>query len=141
MSLAVFSNVYRMIGEHARRFSLPAVDLVFHGGEPLLLGHGQLAEYARLARESLAPITKVRLGMQTNGMLLDDEFLRICDRWDIRIGVSVDGSEDGHDRHQRDRRGIGSYRWVAAGLAILTADNRRHLFSASCVRSTWRTTR
>jgi len=129
MDRHVFAAACRMIGEHARQFSLPSVDLVFHGGEPLLVGHRDLAEFARLARESLEPITEVRLGMQTNGVLLDEEFLRICEQWGIRVGVSIDGSERGHDRHRRDRRGAGSYDRVAAGLAQLLADDRRHLFS------------
>ncbi|MGY1899893.1 hypothetical protein [Nocardia gipuzkoensis] len=52
-----------------------------------------------------------------------------CDRWDVRIGVSLDGSEFGHDRHRRDRRGEGSYRQVVAGLRRLRAPQWRHLFS------------
>ncbi|WP_330252125.1 FxsB family radical SAM/SPASM domain protein [Nocardia sp. NBC_00565] len=129
MSRQVFADACRMIGEHARRFALPAVDLVFHGGEPLLAGHRNLEYFARQARELLEPNTEVRLGMQTNGTLLDAEFLRICDESGIQIGVSIDGSEDGHDRHRRDRRGAGSYARVTAGLGQLLAADRRHLFS------------
>ncbi|MFF7943160.1 FxsB family cyclophane-forming radical SAM/SPASM peptide maturase [Nocardia gamkensis] len=129
MSRAVFADACRTIGDHARRFGLPRVDLVFHGGEPLMVGHENLAEFARLARELLEPITEVRLGMQTNGVLLDEEFLRICDRGGIRIGVSIDGDREGNDRHRRDRRGAGSYARVAAGLAQLVTEQRRPLFS------------
>ncbi|MFQ6329469.1 FxsB family cyclophane-forming radical SAM/SPASM peptide maturase [Nocardia sp. CWNU-33] len=129
MGRSAFVDACRMIGEHARAFALPEVDLVFHGGEPLLVGHRDLEFFAEQARELLEPITAVRLGMQTNGVLLDDEFLRICDRWDIRIGVSIDGGEESNDRHRRDRRGVGSYARVAAGLAQLVADDRRYLFS------------
>jgi uncharacterized protein len=89
MSRAVFADACRTIGDHARRFGLPRVDLVFHGGEPLMVGHENLAEFARLARELLEPITEVRLGMQTNGVLLDEEFLRICDRWAIEMETTV----------------------------------------------------
>ena len=117
MSRQVFDDTCRMIGEHARRFGLPAVDLILHGGEPLLVGHRDLEYFARRARELLEPINEVRVGMQTNGVLLDEEFLCICDQWDIRIGVSIDGDEKANDRHRRDRRGSGSYSRVTEGLA------------------------
>ncbi|WP_228001497.1 FxsB family cyclophane-forming radical SAM/SPASM peptide maturase [Nocardia australiensis] len=129
MSRNVFDDACRMIGDHARIFALPAVDLVFHGGEPLMVGHRDLEYFARRARELLEPIVEVGLGMQTNGVLLDDEFLRICDQWNIQVGVSIDGDETGNDRHRRDRRGMGSYARVAEGLARLTTDEHRHLFS------------
>ncbi|MEU6191521.1 FxsB family cyclophane-forming radical SAM/SPASM peptide maturase [Nocardia sp. NPDC047038] len=129
MSRLIFEKTCRMIGSHARRFSVPAVDLVFHGGEPLLVGHRDLEYFARTAREILEPITEVRLGMQTNGVLIDEEFLRICDRWDLRIGVSLDGSRRGHDRHRLDRRGMGSHTRTVVGLRRLLAPERAHLFS------------
>ncbi len=129
MSRGVFDDTCRMIREHALRHSLPAVDIVFHGGEPLLAGKQNLEYFARTARTTLEPDIQVRLGLQTNGVLIDEEFLRICDRWGVRIGVSLDGSEFGHDRHRRDRRGEGSYRQVVAGLRRLRAPQWRHLFA------------
>ncbi|WSG63361.1 FxsB family radical SAM/SPASM domain protein [Nocardia sp. NBC_01730] len=129
MSRRVFDDTCRMIREHAQRHSLPAVDIVFHGGEPLLAGKRNLEYFARTARAALEPDTHVRFGIQTNGVLIDEEFLRICDQWGIRIGVSLDGSVRGHDRHRLDRRGEGSYRQVVAGLTQLLAPEWRHLFS------------
>jgi uncharacterized protein len=66
--------------------------------------------------------------MQTNAVLLDAEFLDICDEFDIHVGVSVDGDQAGHDRHRTDRRGVGSHARVVEGLERLTAAPRR-LFS------------
>lgn len=129
MTRAVFEKSCRDIREHADRHSLRAVDIVFHGGEPLLAGKNALEFFARTARTVLEPSIEVRLGMQTNGVLIDDEFLGICDRWNVRIGVSLDGSERGHDRHRLNRRGEGSYRQVTAGLARLLTPRWRHLFS------------
>ncbi|WP_280241626.1 FxsB family cyclophane-forming radical SAM/SPASM peptide maturase [Nocardia abscessus] len=129
MSEAVFAQSCRIIGQHARRFAVPAVNLVFHGGEPLLVGHRTFEHFARHARETLEPITEVRLGVQTNGVLLDEEFLRICHRWRIRVGVSIDGDRRGHDRHRKYRRGTGSYDDVAKGLELLTRGGHRRLYS------------
>ncbi|NUS43727.1 MAG: FxsB family radical SAM/SPASM domain protein [Mycobacteriaceae bacterium] len=124
-----FEEACRTIGAHARTFSLTTIALVFHGGEPLLVGHRALDRFAERARDLLEPIAEVRLGMQTNGVLLDEEFLRICDRRGIRVGVSVDGDRDAHDRHRTYRRGSGSYGDVAQGLALLADAGYRHLYS------------
>ncbi|WP_083865527.1 FxsB family cyclophane-forming radical SAM/SPASM peptide maturase [Nocardia brevicatena] len=129
MSRKVFEDSCRMIAAHARQFALPKVGLVFHGGEPLLAGHRDLEYFARTAHEVLEPVAEVCLGMQTNGVLIDEDFLQICEQWHIKVGVSLDGDEHGHDRHRLDRRGQGSYMQVVAGLEQLLAAERRHLFS------------
>ncbi|MGK8468593.1 FxsB family cyclophane-forming radical SAM/SPASM peptide maturase [Nocardia cyriacigeorgica] len=129
MTEEVFTESCRIIGEHARAHGLTSVGLVFHGGEPLLAGHTRLATFARRAREMLQPITELHLGMQTNGVLLDEQFLGICDRWDIQIGVSIDGDERGHDRHRRYRRGTGSYHDVVRGIELVRRREFRHLYS------------
>ncbi|WP_067721529.1 FxsB family cyclophane-forming radical SAM/SPASM peptide maturase [Nocardia yamanashiensis] len=129
MTRPVFDRACRTIGDHARRFGLTSVSLVFHGGEPLLVGPGELDYFARTAREILEPDIAVHLGMQTNGVLIDEDVLRICERWNVRIGVSIDGGETEHDRHRLDRAGRGSYTRVAAGLGRLLDPAYRPLFS------------
>ncbi|WP_256671690.1 FxsB family cyclophane-forming radical SAM/SPASM peptide maturase [Nocardia cyriacigeorgica] len=129
MTEQVFAEACATIGEHARTHRLTSVSLVFHGGEPLLAGHARLEEFARQAREMIEPIAEVRLGIQTNGVLLDEQFLRICDRWGVRIGVSIDGDERGHDRHRRFRRGTGSYHDVVRGIELMRQEDFLHLYS------------
>ncbi|MGW0180472.1 FxsB family cyclophane-forming radical SAM/SPASM peptide maturase [Nocardia sp. NPDC003345] len=129
MSEPIFDYACRMIRDHAARFALSEVSLVFHGGEPLLVGHVALEHFARRAREILEPTVRVHLGMQTNGVLIDAEFLDICTRNSVAIGVSLDGDERGHDRHRKYRRGTGSHADVDAGLRLLTGPEHRHLFS------------
>lgn len=125
----IFDASCHMIAEHVQRFAIPDVQIVFHGGEPLMAGHAEFEYFARTAREVLEPSTEVRLGVQTNGVLIDQEFLRISDRWDIRIGISLDGTRSGNDRHRLDRRGGGTYDRVVAGLDRLLIPEWRHLFS------------
>lgn len=129
MSDQIFDHACTMIRDHAARFTLPEVSLVFHGGEPLLVGHAALDRFARRAREIVEPATRVRLGMQTNGVLLDTDFLDICSRHNVQIGVSLDGDERGHDRHRKYRRGAGSHADVSAGLRLLNQPAYRHLYS------------
>ncbi|WP_218021472.1 FxsB family cyclophane-forming radical SAM/SPASM peptide maturase [Nocardia acidivorans] len=129
MEREIFLDTCRMIASHVTRYKLPELDLVLHGGEPLLVGAGDLEFFARTARSVLDPITKVRLGIQTNGVLIDQDVLSICDRWNVGVGVSLDGGEIEHDRHRVDRQGRGSYARVVAGLEQLLTPRWRHLFS------------
>ncbi|MEV6072950.1 FxsB family cyclophane-forming radical SAM/SPASM peptide maturase [Nocardia sp. NPDC052001] len=129
MSRSIFRESCEMIKDHAVGYALPAVNLVLHGGEPLLVGTSDLEYFARTAREILDPVVRLRLALQTNGVLIDEDVLRICERWNVKIGVSLDGGEPEHDRHRFDRAGRGSYARVVAGLEQLLEPRHRHLFS------------
>lgn len=129
MDTRTFEESCRHIREHLRDLDTPPVSVVFHGGEPLLVGHRRFEQFGRHARETLDPVARLSLGMQTNGTLLDERFLKICDDCAVHIGVSLDGSRTGHDRHRRYRRGAGSFDRVQRGLATLASGRWRHLFS------------
>lgn len=129
MQESTFVAACRQIAEHARDFSLPSVNLVFHGGEPLLIGARMLDRFATLATEIIGAVTALRLGIQTNGLLFTSAVADVCDRHRIRVAVSVDGDESGHDRHRRFRDGSGSYAGVATGIRLLTSPRYRHLFA------------
>ncbi|MGW4241402.1 FxsB family cyclophane-forming radical SAM/SPASM peptide maturase [Nocardia sp. NPDC004722] len=129
MSRRAFVDTCETIAAHVRQHRVTSIQLVFHGGEPLLAGHEELDFFARHARQALGSLTNVRLGMQTNGVLLDDEFLRICADHAIKIGVSLDGDQAGNDRHRLDRRGEGSFLRVTAGLERLLTSQYRSCFA------------
>lgn len=129
MSRDTLERSARRIAEHVDEFELPEVEVVLHGGEPLLAGHEALSDLLRgLARE-LAGKARLRLGIQTNGVLLDESFLELFGRWDVHVGVSLDGSRQDHDRHRYDGRGKGSHDATLRGLELLSSPAHRHLFS------------
>nr|WP_221379954.1 FxsB family cyclophane-forming radical SAM/SPASM peptide maturase [Actinoplanes polyasparticus] len=123
MTEAVLTEACRQIDEHAGA----TVSLVFHGGEPLLAGAAHLDRLAAAATSILSPGRRLRLGLQTNGLLLDPRMIEVCDRWGIRVAVSLDGDEAGHDRHRKFRDGSGSHAGVARGLRLL--QQHRHLYA------------
>jgi uncharacterized protein len=104
------------------------VDVVLHGGEPLLAGVDHLRYIATTLREAM-PKVEVALNVQTNGVLLDPVFLELFDELDITVGVSMDGDEEGHDLHRRRADGRGSFQSVRQGVEALTAPRYRRLFT------------
>jgi uncharacterized protein len=117
------------IAEHARAHRLDAVDVVLHGGEPLLVGPAALADCVRTLRAAAGPDLRLAITVQTNGVRLTEEFLDLFHRLDVRVGVSLDGGPAAHDRHRRRPDGSGSYAAVAAALRRLGAPSRRRLFA------------
>ncbi len=69
----------------------------------------------RLARR-LAPGQTVRWSLQTNGLLLDDEWCRFLAEERFLVGWSLDGPARLHDAYRRDRQGRGSHKVVVGAL-------------------------
>jgi uncharacterized protein len=72
---------------------------------------------------------EVTVGMQTNGVMLDESTLDRLVRAGISIGVSVDGAAESHDRHRRYRDGRGSHAAVDRALALLSEPRHRSSFA------------
>jgi uncharacterized protein len=62
--------------------------------------------------------------MQTNGTLLDDAWVDLLARHDVRLGVSCDGPAEVHDRQRVNHAGQGSYTEVRRALDLLVAADR-----------------
>ena len=110
MSVPVFRRLCERIAEHSAAHE-PFIS--FHGGEPLLRPPEFFDEAMTLAREI---IPDVRFGMQTNGTLLNPEFVDVFLKHGLVGGVSLDGPEAIHDRHRLDHKGQGSFKQVMQGL-------------------------
>ncbi|MFD3521234.1 radical SAM protein [Streptomyces sp. NPDC058653] len=97
-----------------------AVEL--HGGEPLTAGRDHIAE---ILTELAGLPQVVRVTLQTNGVLLDGDWLDMFDDLcpDLRIGVSLDGDAQGNAwRVGYDGRPV--YPRVAASLNLLAERGR-----------------
>ncbi len=96
----------------------PVVGFVWQGGEPTLLGLDFYKRVIQLQR----PFTgkkEITNSLQTNGILLDDEWCAFLKENDFLVGLSLDGPKDIHDRYRKDRGGKGSYDKVMRGMDLL----------------------
>ena len=90
----------------------------WHGGEPLLMG----LDFYRKALEcerKYANGKRVNNTLQTNGILLDDEWCKFLRDNGFLVGVSIDGPEDIHDAYRRDRGGAPTFARVIRGVEKL----------------------
>lgn len=90
---------------------------VLHGGEPLMLGARRLEHLLSALRENLG--TDNKICMQTNGMLISDEILRVCDDYKTSISISLDGPKPINDRFRIGHRGESTFDKVIVGISRL----------------------
>lgn len=129
MSDAIAEKTAVRIGQHARGHQLGELTLVLHGGEPLLAGHDLIWRLVTATRKAAGDDVHVDVRIQTNGVGLDDAYLGLFSELDIKVGISLDGGAEAHNRHRRFASGRGSYAAVSAGLSRLRQPQFRHLFS------------
>lgn len=122
MAPATAARAAERIAEHAAAHDLPRVDLVLHGGEPLLTAPARLAgpvDAVRAAVAAAAPRTRVTATVQTNGTLLTRGRLAALAAARIRVGVSLDGGLPAHNTRRVDHAGRPGFDAAARGLRLL----------------------
>jgi len=98
---------------------------IFHGGEPLLVGYEFYQNFVRKASELLPASIKIIYTIQTNGVLLTEEWCKVLGDLGIRIGVSLDGLSEDANRFRLDHQGKSSLVSTLQGIA--NAQNSKHL--------------
>ena len=78
----------------------PRLGLIFFGGEPLLCRDLIEEIIAYATAQSAAAPGKIFYKLTTNGLLLNDDFLRYAHEHDIFIALSIDGIAAAHDAHR-----------------------------------------
>jgi uncharacterized protein len=127
MSLPVLHKTVERIAEHAERHQLTSLDVILHGGEPLLAGIEWLAGLVGMLHARVP--AQVNVTMQTNGTLLDYPMLTALKTLAISVGVSLDGDAEATGRHRRYANGRNSFDAVAKGLDLLQSPQFRDCYS------------
>ena len=113
----------RRLRQFCEQRNLERLAIHLHGGEPLLMPKPRLDRICQEIRSNLASLVDLSLTIQTNGVLIDLDWIEIFNRHDIAVGVSLDGTKEHNDAHRLDHRGRSSYEATARGLALC----REHL--------------
>lgn len=98
------------------------VDVVWHGGEPTLLGQRGFLRLLALQQFFRRPGQQIQNILQTNATTLDDDWCRLLARYGFKVGVSLDGPLELHDEARPFAGGRPSSSAVRRGLAALRAN-------------------
>ena len=97
----------------------PIVSFVWHGGEPTLAGLDFYRQVVELQKQNLPSGWNCWNNLQTNGILLDDEWCSFLADEHFDVGLSIDSTEWLHDKYRKDHKGSGSYKRAAAAIRCL----------------------
>jgi uncharacterized protein len=107
------------IAEYVKLKKVTKIAIVYHGGEPLLLGSKNITAHAGLLRKLLPLETLVDFTIQTNGVLLREEDIINFQKHELQVSISLDGPESVHDRHRLDSNGKSTFKETANALSLL----------------------
>jgi uncharacterized protein len=119
----------RRIAQHAVTHGLARVNVVLHGGEPLLLGKDRMRRVLEMLVSHIAPVVTVGLRIHTNGVQLDEQWCDLFSDYGVKVGVSLDGDRAANDKHRTYANGKSSHDRVLAALALLRKPRYRHLYA------------
>jgi uncharacterized protein len=115
MSRSTVKSIRYRLEQHARTLQGGSLIVVVHGGEPLLYPD---LNYFFEEIGGAAKSCKLLFSIQTNATLLNPNNLAILERHAVRLGISVDGNREVHDRVRITHSGTGSYDSVLQGLRL-----------------------
>ena len=118
MSDEVFAQLLVRVYEYCDRRPKHRMSLVFHGGEPMLMGAERFRRFTNLAREKLGEKLK-SIQLQSNATLVDDDWIAALRELGVTVGVSLDGPAEINDMFRVDHAGRGSHALVVNGLRRL----------------------
>jgi len=101
------------------------VDFIWHGGEPMTVG----IDFYRAAMEAQRAVPdglRCANSIQTNGTLLDKEWVSFFKENDFDVSLSIDGPEHINDRTRVDSKDRSSYGQVMQGIKLLRAAGIPH---------------
>jgi uncharacterized protein len=119
MSDEVFEQALVRIVEHCSATGQQRFTVVFHGGEPCLLGEDRFDAWCGRLREVLGKSVHLNIVIQTNGTLLNPKWIESLKRHRVSVGLSLDGPKEINDANRFDHSRRGSYEKVIRGLRAL----------------------
>lgn len=94
------------------------ISFCWHGGEPLMAGLPFFEKAMELQRK-YADGKVIENTLQTNGILVNDDWCRLFKENNFLIGLSLDGPEDIHDAFRRDCGGAPTFARVMRAVELM----------------------
>lgn len=96
--------------------NLNSFAVTLHGGEPLMLSEIILEEYLSIL--SKINVKKLQIGIQTNATLANLNKIKILNKYNVNIGVSIDGNENAN-KFRVDLKGKQAHKRIVEGVELI----------------------
>jgi uncharacterized protein len=108
----------------------PQVTIAWQGGEPTLMGLDFFRHASALARKYLPKGASLEHTIQTNGILLDEEWCEFLRKNNFLVGLSLDGPQEMHDAYRVDKSGAPTFSKVLRAARLM--QERKVEFNVLC---------
>jgi len=88
----------------------------FHGGEPLIEFNKIKGAINSISRDKLK---NLKLRIQTNGTLLDEDIMKECANMNVEVGISLDGRQIENDSTRKNACGQGTFKDIVRALSLI----------------------
>ncbi|SHH60829.1 anaerobic sulfatase maturase [Clostridium grantii] len=92
----------------------------FQGGEPTLAGLDFYLHLIELVKKHNLNNIPISYALQTNGMLIDENWAKFLNENNFLVGVSLDGYKEIHDLNRVDSLNKGSFNKIMKSIDLLT---------------------
>ena len=107
------------IRQYIEGTSGPQVVFSWQGGEPTLRGLDFYRRVVALQKKYAKPNQRVENDLQTNGVLLNEEWARFLKEHRFLVGLSIDGPRELHDAFRVNKGGAPTFDKVMAAAKLL----------------------
>ncbi len=125
MSDEVMDSMIRQVMELRRQ----SFSFGWQGGEPTLMGLGFFEKAVEAMKKYGRPGQSIGNGLQTNGVVLDDDWGTFLHKYHFLVGLSLDGPAKYHDKYRLDHGGQPTHARVMNAVEVL----RRHNVEFNCL--------
>jgi uncharacterized protein len=108
------------IKKYLKVVQIPKLNIIAHGGEPLLLGADKLNDIFSILKEGIED--KLNFGLQTNAVLVNQDIIEVLKIHNVKCGVSIDGDSN-HNKFRVFHNGKPSFEDTIKGYHLLN-ENR-----------------
>lgn len=115
-------------------YSYPNSTFAFQGGEPTLAGLPFFEKLVELQKRYGRDGQNVSNALQTNGILINENWCRLFREYNWLIGLSLDGPQEIHDTYRFNKGGQGTWRRVMKTVEIMQKEKVE--FNILCVLNT-----
>lgn len=107
------------IVQHIEASPESVIRFSWHGGEPTILGVHFFRKVVSLQEKHCPAGRTIVNGIQTNGVLLDEEWCRFFAAESFAVGLSLDGPKTLHDRYRKTKGGKPTFAKTMRGYELL----------------------
>jgi serine-type anaerobic sulfatase-maturating enzyme len=112
-----------ILKEYTRQYinaiHIPEITFSWQGGEPTLMGIKFFKKALKYQEKYKKPGMQIYNNIQTNGILLDDEWCKFFRENHFLVGISIDGPKELHDTYRNDNQGNPSFDQVMHGIRLM----------------------